>query len=134
MRLTPQEDRDSAPWWEGVRRHELLVQRCSGCGTLRFPPRAICNRCRGRDADWVPSGGTGKVVSWIVSHQVFVPGMADESPYAVLLVALDDGPDLHLYGNLLDADPADITPGQPVEAVFVNADEDLVLVQWRPKG
>ncbi|HEY7488195.1 MAG TPA: Zn-ribbon domain-containing OB-fold protein [Streptosporangiaceae bacterium] len=137
-RPRPEPDRDSAPWWEAVRRHELLIQRCAGCGTLRFPARAICNRCRSRDAEWVRSAGTGRVVSWIVNHQVFLPGMADEVPYTVLLVRLDDGADhdagILMYGNLVGADPSQIAAGTPVEADFVNVDDNLTLVQWRPKG
>jgi uncharacterized OB-fold protein len=121
-----------------VRRHELLIQRCGGCGTPRFPPRAVCNRCRSREAEWVPSSGTGRVVSWIVNHQPFLPGMP--GPYTVLFVRLDDGDgqgdgvdaDIHMYGNLTDADPADITPGMQVQAIFVDVDDDLTLVQWRP--
>lgn len=141
-------DRDSAPWWDAVRRHELRIQRCAGCGTLRFPARAVCNRCRSRAADWVPSRGTGRVVSWIINHQPFLPGMSADRPFAVLLVRLDDGlgdgpedgpedgagADLHMYGNLVDGDLGEITPDMPVEAVFVDLDDNLTLVQWRPKG
>ena len=94
-------DRDSAPWWEAVRRHELLVQKCLGCGTLRLPPCAICDACQCRDAAWVPAAGTGTVQSWIVSHHVFMRSMAAEAPYAVALVRLDDGDDLLLYGNIV---------------------------------
>jgi uncharacterized OB-fold protein len=160
--VRPAPDRDSAPWWDAVRRHELTIQRCAGCGTLRFPARVVCNRCRSREADWVPSCGTGRVVSWIVNHQRFLPGMPADGPFAVLFVRLDDGTDdgaddgtddsaddgtdgdgdeaadggadLHMYGNLVDADPSEITPGMRVEAVFVDIDDNLTLVQWRPKG
>jgi uncharacterized OB-fold protein len=128
----PEPDRDSAPWWEAVRRHELLLQRCRGCGTPRFPPRAICNGCRSREADWVPAQGTGRVYTWIVNHQVFLPGLAHAVPYAVLLVRLDDGDDIFMYGNLVDADITELAPGLPVEAVFVDGD-DVTLVQWRPR-
>jgi uncharacterized OB-fold protein len=130
QRPRPEPDRDSAPWWQAVRRHELLVQQCDGCGARRFPARAICNRCRSRDASWVPSAGTGRVVSWIVTHQVFMPALADEAPLPILLVRLDDGDGIHMYGNL-DA-PAHIEEGTPVEAVFADVDDDFTLVQWRP--
>ncbi|GAA4626209.1 hypothetical protein GCM10023196_033480 [Actinoallomurus vinaceus] len=132
-RPRPQADRDSAPWWEAVRRHELLVQKCGGCGTLRFPPRAICGRCRSRESTWTPVEGTGRVASWIVNHQVFMRAFADEVPYAVLHVRLDDADDLFMYGDLTGADPADVTPGMPVRAVFTDVDEDLALVRWRPR-
>jgi uncharacterized OB-fold protein len=133
MILRPEADRDSAPWWEAVRRHELTVQRCQSCGTLRFPARAICNRCRGLDYEWVAATGTGRVYSWIVNHQVFMPSMADKVPFPILLVRLDDGDDLLMYGNLIDADPADLRPDLPVEAVFEDVDEDTTLIQWRPR-
>ena len=144
-------DRDSAPWWEAVRRHELLVQKCLGRGTLRLPPCAICNACQCRDAAWVPAAGTGTVQSWIVSHHVFMRSMAAEAPYAVALVRLDDGDDLLLYGNIVAvhdsggpgdsgdsgdreitaADPGTITAGMPVQAVFADVQNDCTLVMWR---
>ena len=131
-RPRPEPDRDSAPWWEAVRRHELVVQRCDGCGVKRFPARAICNRCRSRSSTWVPSAGTGRVVSWIVNHQVFMPALADEVPLAILYVRLDDGDGIHMYGNLVG--DAAIVPDLPVEAVFVDVADDVTLVQWRPRA
>ncbi|HEX2315572.1 MAG TPA: OB-fold domain-containing protein [Thermomonospora sp.] len=131
--VRPEPDRDSAPWWEAVRRHELTVQRCGGCGTLRFPARSVCNRCRSRVSTWTRALGTGRVYSWIVNHQAFLPGMRDEVPFPVVLVRLDDGDDLLMYGNLVEGDPAELTPGMPVEAVFEDVDDELTLVQWRPR-
>ena len=132
QRPRPEPDRDSAPWWEAVRRHELLVQRCAGCGTRRFPARSVCNRCRSRESDWVPSAGTGRVYSWIVNHQVFMPALADEVPLPVLLVRLDDGDDIYMYGNLIGED--EIVADLQVEAVFTDVDDDFTLVQWRPRS
>jgi uncharacterized protein len=132
QRPRPEPDRDSAPWWEAVRRHELLVQRCAGCGTRRFPARSVCNRCRSREWDWVPSAGTGRVYSWIVTHQVFMPALADEVPLPVLMVRLDDGDDIYMYGNLIGEN--EIVPDLPVEAVFTDVDDDFTLVQWRPRS
>jgi uncharacterized OB-fold protein len=84
----------------------------------------------------VPSAGTGRVYSWIVNHQVFMPALADEVPLPVLLVRLDDGDDIFMYGNLVgetagDLGEHDITPELPVEAVFTDVDDDFTLVQWR---
>lgn len=123
--MTPQEDRDSAPWWEAVRRNELLLQKCEGCGTLRFPPRAICNACRCRDSSWTPASGTGRVYSWIVNHQRFMPDLP--VPYTVVCVRLDDGPDLFMYGNL--AEPTELRPDLPVTAELGDG-----LVLWRMAG
>ncbi|WP_067820439.1 Zn-ribbon domain-containing OB-fold protein [Actinomadura kijaniata] len=133
QRPRPETDRDSAPWWRAVRRHELTVQRCVSCGTPRFPARAVCNRCRGREHLWVPVSGTGRVYTWIVNHQVFMRSMADEVPYTVVAVRLDEGHDMLMYGDLVDGDPAELHEGFPVEAVFTDVDEETTLVRWRPR-
>lgn len=36
-RPRPVVNRDNAGFWRGVAEHRLLVQRCTGCGTLRLP-------------------------------------------------------------------------------------------------
>lgn len=123
----PVPDRDSAPWWEAVARGELLLQRCGACGVPRFPARALCNRCRSRETAWTPARGTGRVYSWIVNHQRFMPDLP--VPYAVVCVRLDEGEDILMYGNLLEADPAELAPGLPVRAVLKDG-----LVQWAPSG
>ncbi|WP_433326456.1 Zn-ribbon domain-containing OB-fold protein [Spirillospora sp. CA-294931] len=126
-------DRDSAAWWDAVRRHELTLQRCAACREVRFPPRAMCNRCGAESAEWVPALGTGRVYSWVVTHQVFAPALAGRVPYTTLLVRLDDGPDLLMYGNLAEGAPADLRPGLPVEAVFEDAEDGTTLINWRPR-
>ncbi|GAA3195728.1 Zn-ribbon domain-containing OB-fold protein [Actinocorallia longicatena] len=118
-------DRDSAPWWDGVDRGEVLLQQCADCGVKRFPARAVCNRCQGRKSVWVPAEGTGRIYSWIVNHQKFMPDVP--VPYAVLCVRLDEGEHILMYGNLVEGDPTQITQGMRVEAVIVEG-----LVQWRP--
>lgn len=130
-RPRPQQDRDSAEWWAAVRRHELTVQYCDGCGVPRFPPRAVCNRCRSRAWRWAPVSGRGRVYSWVVTHQVFAPSFADEVPYTVLLVRLAEADDLFMYGNLAGSRPEGLRPDAPVRAEFVDAAPDLTLVQWR---
>src|SRR4051794_32299277 len=40
-RPRPPRNQDNAFFWEGVDRHELLIQRCTSCGKLRHPPRPM---------------------------------------------------------------------------------------------
>jgi uncharacterized OB-fold protein len=122
--IRPVPDRDSAEWWERVARHEFVVQACEGCGTLRFPARAYCHRCRGRDWHWRQVSPTGR----IVSHQPFLPGAL--TPYTVVMVSLDDAPGCVMVGNWYrDEEPFG---DQPVLASFTYVDERLSLINWRP--
>ncbi len=126
----PAPDRDSQPFWDGVRAGELRVQRCDGCGAYRWPARAVCNRCHCFEATWTPLSGRGRIVSWITNHQAFMKAYADDTPYVVVLVSLDEQDDLQLVGNLLGGrEPAD---GMPVRAVFAPVTDGVTLVQWEP--
>ena len=123
----PHPDRDSQPFWAGLRERELRVQRCLGCQALRWPPRAICNRCRGFGFEWIALSGRGRIVSWVRTHQVFAPAWRDDVPYDVVQVALDEQQDLQLIGRLDGAAPErDLR----VRARFVQVDEGVTLLHW----
>jgi uncharacterized protein len=127
----PQVTPEMKPFWDAARRHELVVQRCTGCGTHRFPARDICSRCLSRDAAWTPVSGRGSVFSWAIMHQVYHPGFAAEVPYAVVVIELDEG--ARLVSNLVDCPPADIRAGMPVEVVFDDVAPDVSLPKLRPR-
>jgi uncharacterized OB-fold protein len=125
----PQISAEMAPFFEAARRHQLMVQRCRGCGTLRFPARDRCSACLARDADWVPVSGRGTVFSFAVMHQVYNPGFAAEVPYAVVLVQLEEGP--RLISNVVGGPPGDIRIGMPVEVVFETVSPEVTLPKVR---
>jgi uncharacterized OB-fold protein len=125
----PHPDRDSEPFWRGLREGALRVQRCRGCGALRWPPRAICNRCHRFDGEWIALSGRGRIVSWVRNHQPFSPAWRGELPYDVVLVALEEQDDLRLVGRLEGAAPA---PDLPVRARFVRVTDAVALLHWEP--
>lgn len=67
-RPRPVVNRDNAGFWEGVAGHRLLIQRCTGCRTLRFPWLPGCNACGAPDWDTVEASGAGTVFSYVVMH------------------------------------------------------------------
>ena len=125
----PHPDRDSEPFWRGLREGELRVQRCRACAALRWPPRAICNRCHAFDAEWIALSGRGRVASWVRNHQAFSPAWRGELPYDVVLVALEEQDDLRLVGRLEGASPE---PDLPVRARYVRIDDAVTLLHWEP--
>jgi uncharacterized OB-fold protein len=118
------------PFWDAARRHELVVQRCDSCRTHRFPARDICSRCLSRDATWVRVSGRGTVFSWAVMHQVYHPGFASDVPYAVVVVALDEG--ARLVSNVVGCPPDEIRADMPVEVVFEDVTPEVTLPKFRP--
>lgn len=118
------------PFFDAAREHRLVVQRCTDCGTTRFPPRPLCNHCLGRRAEWIPSTGRGHVYSYNVMHQVYHPAFRDEVPYAVLLVELEEG--CRIVSNLVGCPPDRVWIGMPVEVVFERQNDEITLPKFRP--
>lgn len=116
-------------FWEGVRRGELLLQQCRECGTKWNQCSGFCPGCLAADFDWVPAAGTGTIYSRIVMHQVYWPSYADDVPYVVVWVQLDEGP--LMTANVVDAANEEIEIGRRVEVVFVPVTADITLPQFR---
>ena len=117
-------------FFAGAKQHELRIQRCTACGTQRFPARAICSNCLSTDAEWVAVSGRGEVFSFNVMHQVYHPGFASEVPYAVVIVLLAEG--AKIVSNLVGVAPHEIRIGMPVQVVFEDVTDEVALPKFAP--
>lgn len=127
--LPDPDDPDYAPFWQHAARSELAILRCSFCGVKRWPPRPACARCHSTAKDWVSVRGVGTIYSWTTIGRPMHPGFAQDVPYVVVIVELDDEPGIRLLGNLLDSSGEDLGIGLPVEVEFVAG--EMTLPQWR---
>ncbi|MEV6989313.1 bifunctional MaoC family dehydratase N-terminal/OB-fold nucleic acid binding domain-containing protein [Streptomyces sp. NPDC093228] len=127
-RPRPVINRDNAGFWEGVARHRLLIQRCSGCGTPRFPWLPGCGACGSPDWDTVEAGGEGTVYSYVVVHHPPFP--AFDPPYAVGLIALAEG--VRIVADVVGVPYDKVRIGMPVRLEFHRYYEELQLPVFRP--
>lgn len=84
-------DEDSAGFFAGLTRDELLVLESTSCGTLLLPWLPRCPICGSSEFRIRRLAGTGTVYSWV---RVCRP-LNDEpwqGPFTVLTVDLDEGP------------------------------------------
>ena len=126
------DDPVTAPFWREAAHERLSFQKCSVCGYLRWPPAALCPECWSPAAEWTPVEQTGEVWSFGVYERAFDPAFEDELPYVVALVQLDAGP--RLISNVVDVDPAAMTVGMRVTAVFEPFADGAALVKFRPSA
>ena len=114
----------------------LKVQQCSRCGVLQHPPEELCHQCGSFELGFKELAGRGTVYSYTVAHYAVNRGLVDAVPYAVVLVSLDDAPEVRVIGNVLDIPPDQVRIGMPVEAVWEERDADgdhLLVPQWIPR-
>jgi uncharacterized OB-fold protein len=121
---------ESNPYWEGLRRHQLLMPRCNACNRYWFPPSTHCPHCTSADFAWTPVSGRGKVFTYVVYHRVFHPGFADEVPYTVALVELEEGP--RMISNIVGIPPDELACEMPVHVVYEDVADNVTLPKFTP--
>lgn len=127
MRPVPDPDPASAPFWDACARHELVIQTCASCGAKRHPPRPMCPRCNAFEHSFDPASGRARVWSWVVAHPPVLPAFADDAPYTVAVVELNEG--VRMIGRLF-ADH--IEEGMAVTVDWEDVEDGVALACWKP--
>ncbi len=128
----PVPSHESRPFWEALRQHKLTMPKCSACGHRWFPPTLLCPSCRSAEVVWEPVSGRGKVFSFVNFHRNYHKGFADERPYCVAVVALEEGP--RMISNVIGIAPDEVRCDMPVEVVFEDITETATLAKFKPVG
>ncbi|CAN5356426.1 OB-fold domain-containing protein [soil metagenome] len=109
--------------------HRLPYYRCTSCQRLYSRPHERCTACGSTAVGRLWSTGSGTVYSLTEVHRAGHPWFADQVPYTVAIVDLDEG-----FRCLADlvlppyAEPAFI--GQRVTAQFEDISDALALVHF----
>ncbi|MGP4015093.1 Zn-ribbon domain-containing OB-fold protein [Saccharopolyspora sp. 5N708] len=113
------QDAETRPFWDGIAAGELRLQRCTDCGSAIFYPRSVCPNCFGDQIEWFTATGRGTVYSYTVAHRAFGE-FAEQAPFTVALVDLDEGP--RMMTRVVDGDQVRI--GDRVELVIARLGAD----------
>ncbi len=120
-------------YWSSLRRHQISLQRCSDCGTIRYPVSPVCHQCFGERYRWRPLSGDGRLTSWvIVERATGNPAWSEVVPYAVGQVDLAEGP--RLITNIINAEFDSLYQGMPVEIVYDDVTPEITLAKFQPAG
>lgn len=114
-RKLPALTRETAPFWTGGERGELQIQRCATCGLYQHPPLPLCAACRTETVGPEAVSGKGRVRTFTVNHQAWLPGL--DEPFVFAAIELAEQPELYVFSNVL-GDPGAVTSGMPVKVCF----------------
>jgi hypothetical protein len=131
-RLLPETgDHDTGGFFAAAAREELAICACAACGHVLHPPRAYCAACGSWDTVWQSVAGRARLFSWTtVEHQVH---RAFPVPYTIVLVELEDAPEVRLIGYLPGR--PELTAGMPMRVWFEPVGDDGTrLPQWLPSS
>ncbi|MGH3971144.1 MAG: Zn-ribbon domain-containing OB-fold protein, partial [Mycobacterium sp.] len=132
--MRPSSSRDTQFFWDGVKAHELRIQRRAD-GSLQHPPVPAVWQDKESPVDYVVASGKGTVFSFVVHHAPKVPGRT--LPFVIALVELEEG--VRMLGELRGADPASVEIGMPVRATYIDfpagdRGPEWTLYAWEPEA
>jgi len=128
-RPLPKPTADTQAFWHAANQDQLVVQTCRDCGKPQFYPRGFCVSCLSDDLDWVPATGKGRIYSYTICRVPGHPSMADQVPYAMALVDLDEG--VRMLAQIVDTALDQVAIGARVEVVFERISDDIQLPQFK---
>ncbi len=101
-------------WRLKDQRYKLEGNICAKCGAKYFPPRQVCDSCRGTELDAYQFSGRGELYSFTTVFQA-PQGYEGNLPYVVGMVKLEEGP--MVEAQMTDCAADDLKIGQRVEMV-----------------
>ncbi|MGH2632228.1 MAG: Zn-ribbon domain-containing OB-fold protein [Tepidiformaceae bacterium] len=126
----PEPNAVSQPLWDAAREHRLVLQRSKKTGRYVYYPRAVSPFGANDDLTWAPVSGRGTVYSYTVARRPTAPQWAEDGPYVIAIVRLEEGP--HLTTNIVGCDPDAVRIGMQVVADFADVTAEVTLVHFRP--
>ena len=126
----PVPTRETQPYWDGCKQHELRIQQCTACGHSQFYPRLYCTACMSERVEWVTASGHGTVLSFTIVYRPVTQAFAADVPYVVALITLDEGP--QLMSNVVGCAPETVHIGMPVEVTFEDWTEEISVPKFKP--
>jgi uncharacterized OB-fold protein len=116
QRPIPLQDRDSLPFWEGLKENRFLVCECIDCRHVFFPSRVVCPECWSSNLTWRQAGGGGVIYSYTIVEAGATSSFSERTPYTLVLVTLDEG--CRVFGMLHLEDSQSPAIDLPVKCGF----------------
>jgi uncharacterized OB-fold protein len=121
---------ETRPYWSNLRERRLTLPKCNACGHFWFPPSVLCPNCHSDDYSWADASGRGTVFSYVVFHRVYHPGFADEVPYVVAIIELEEGP--RILSNVVGIEPDCVFCEMPVQVQYVDISSETTIPKFIP--
>ena len=131
-KIIPVPDELGQPFWDAVNERRLVLQNCSACDKLQYPPQASCQACDSADGmEWKEVEGKGHIATYIVIEDGRLNRRMPDQPYNLALVTLDQDPTVNFYSNLPGVPAYQVPVGAAVEVTFEEVAPGQLIHEWR---
>ncbi len=131
-KVIPVPDELSKPFWDAVNEKRLVLQHCTACDKLQYPPQAACQICESAESlEWKEVSGKGHIATYIVIEDGRLNRRMPDQPYKLAMIPLDEDPTVNFYSNLPGTPPYEVPVGAAVEVMFEDVAPNQLIHEWR---
>ena len=131
-KVIPVPDELSQPFWDAVNQKRLVLQNCTACNQLQYPPQPTCQVCdSAAELEWKEVVGRGHIATFIVIEDGRLNRRMPDQPYNLALITLDADPSVNFYSNLPGVPPYEVPVGAEVEVIFEEVAPGQLIHEWQ---
>ena len=122
----------TGPFWNACNEGRLVLQNCTACERLHYPPAQKCSKCGSADKlVWKEVQGRGRINVFFVIRDSRVKGFQSAQPVNFAVITLDEDPGINFLSNLPGRSAGDVPVGAPVEVMFEKTSNGQSIPEWR---
>ena len=119
------------PFWDACNERRLVLQNCTACERLHYPPAQKCTKCGSDKLVWKEVKGRGHIDVSFVIRDSRVKGFQSAQPVNFAVITLDEDPGINFLSNLPGRAPGDVPEGAPVEVIFEPTSNGQLIPEWQ---
>ncbi len=120
------------PFWDACNEERLLVQKCTACNRLQYPPAEKCGGCGASGKlVWHETSGRGRIQGYIVEHDTRQAALYPDQPYNLAIIELEEDPGILFLSHLPGVPLDEVAVGARVEVIFPEVGPGQKIHEWR---
>jgi uncharacterized OB-fold protein len=128
----PVPDDVSKPFWDACNERRLIVQNCTACQRLQYPPQATCAQCRSADhLEWRQVSGRGRINGYCVMYDTRIVPLQADQPFNLAVIELAEDPAIKFLSSLPGVPVDEVPVGAAVEVDFQEVGPGQLIHEWR---
>ena len=121
----------SKPFWDACNERRLIMQVCTRCNRMQYPPESTCRQCgSNRFLGWREVNGRGKIHGYCVMHDSRVVLLQDRQPFNIVIIELEGNPEIKFFSHLPGTPSDEVPVGASVELEFEETATGQLVPEW----
>ena len=128
----PVPDEVSKPFWDACNERRLIVQNCTVCNRMQYPPEQTCSECGSKDnLEWSEVSGRGKIGGYCTMYDSRIRLLQADQPFNIAVIELEEDPDIKMLSHLPGVPVDQVPMGASVQVEFQEVGPGQLIHEWR---